>query len=77
MHHHPVSIDIQPASLKRESLCGIRLIQLHGARWRLMARMEDEQGRSGKVTADLDANLAAHRAETRTFLTSLRAHASA
>jgi hypothetical protein len=75
MNQQPISTDIQSTTLKRGSLYGVRLIQLHGARWRLMARMEDEQQRSGLVTAGLDADLAANRAETRTFLAYLSGHA--
>jgi hypothetical protein len=75
MNHHPISTNIQPTTPKHESLYGVRLIQLHGARWRLMARMEDEQQRSGTVLTGLDADLAANRAETKTFLAYLSGHA--
>jgi hypothetical protein len=75
MNHRPISTDIQPTAPKRESLYGVRLIQLHGARWRLMARMEDEQQRSGAVLNVLDADLATNHAETKTFLAYLSGHA--
>ena len=75
MNHRPISTDIQPAAPKRESLYGVRLIQLHSTRWRLMARMEDEQQRSGTALTRLDADLASNHAETRTFLAYLSGHA--
>lgn len=75
MNQPSIATDTPPSTLKRGSLYGVRLIQLHGARWRLMARMEDEQQRSGLITAGLHADLAANRAETRTFLAYLSGHA--
>lgn len=75
MNQQPISTDIQSTTLKRGSLYGVRPIQLHGARWRLMARMEDEQQRSGLVTAGVDADLVTNRAETQTFLPYLDGHA--
>jgi len=75
MNQQPISTDIQSTTLRRGSLYGVRPIQLHGARWRLMARMEDEQQRSGLVTAGLDADLVTRRGETPTFLACLGGHA--
>jgi hypothetical protein len=75
MNQQPISTDIPSTTQKRGSLYGVRLIQLHGARWRLMARMEDEQQRSGLATTGLDTDLAANRAKTPTFLARLSGHA--
>jgi len=75
MNQQPISPDIQFTTLKRGSLFGVRPIQLHGARWRLMARMEDEQQRLGLVTAGLDADRVTRRGETQTFLACLGGHA--
>jgi len=74
VNHPSIVSDAQPTTLPRESPYAIRLIQLHGARWRLMARMEEyEQSDAGLFK--LDGALASHRAEPKTCLAHHGRHA--
>jgi hypothetical protein len=67
MRYDPIFFNGEIPSTSLGSLYSERLMRLHTARRLLLVRIVDES-RLGMPTADLEAELATNRAETKTFL---------